>query len=630
MAWSCSQCPAATLVQRPYLQNEREGRVSILWSARENLPGVVQYSSDQTYSQSATARVREFPPSVTGLSYTFYQYRADLTDLAPGAEYSYRVVVGGENLTPDAKYRFRNASPGPFSFLVLGDSGQGTPDQLAVAVRMAAEQPNLVLHVGDVAQIDGAFDEYASYYFEYYWSLMRQVPFFAVPGNHDYYPANATPYLSFQAPPVENVPTPDAGRYYSFDRGDVHFVAIDSNLLADATASRRMLAWLENDLATTRATWRIPFFHHLPYPIEHHVGDPLCIAAQQQLVPIFERYGVQLVFSGHEHTYQRSKPMRRGTPVTSGTGIVYMVSGGGGGGLHPVVPKDFLVKAESVHHYLRVEADASKITIHAIGADGKEFDSFSLAQPRLAAGTPVVNAASSVPAVAPGGLISIFGAGLASGTGQAPGPSLPLTLSGTSVTVNGEDAPLLYAISGQVNAQIPFSVRGPATLRLTTATGFVETADHGFGYCPRYFSVRSMARNRCAGYQWIAGSAWRSAGHISDRFGPGERWRRHRAGSAVFTFDACAGPGRSRDRRSFVDAFLRRSDPGARRRLSGECNGAGGSAATGVPAPHLRKRKSEQYVQRSGASGAIPAPVEAVATLAAWEPAVRSRLMDAR
>jgi uncharacterized protein (TIGR03437 family) len=469
-------CPAATLIQRPYLQNEREGRVSILWSTRENLPGVVQYSSDQTYSQSATASVREFRPSLTGLSYTFYQYRADLTDLAPGAEYSYRVVVGGENLTPDAKYRFRTASPGPFSFLVLGDSGQGTPDQLAVAVRMAAEQPNLVLHVGDVAQIDGAFDEYASYYFEYYWSLMRQVPFFAVPGNHDYYPANATPYLSFQAPPLDNVPAPDAGRYYSFDRGDVHFVAIDSNLLADATASRRMLAWLENDLATTRATWRIPFFHHLPYPIEHHVGDPLCIAAQQQLVPIFERYGVQLVFSGHEHNYQRSKPMRRGTPVTSGTGIVYMVSGGGGGGLHPVVAKDFLVKAESVHHYLRVEADASKITIHAIGADGKEFDSFSLVQPRLAAGTPVVNAASSVPAVAAGGLISIFGAGLAAGTGQAPGPSLPLTLSGTSVTVNGEDAPLLYAISGQVNAQIPFSVRGPATLRLTTATGFAETA----------------------------------------------------------------------------------------------------------------------------------------------------------
>ena len=467
---------AATLVQRPYLQNERQDRVSILWSTRENLPGVVQYSADQSFSQSAAALVREFLPSLTGLSYTFYQYRADLTGLTPGAEYSYRVVVGGQNLTPDAKYRFRTASPGPFSFLVFGDSGQGTAGQTAVAIRMAPEQPDLVLHVGDVAQINGVFDEYASYYFEYYWTLMLQVPFYSVPGNHDYYTANAIPYLSYQAQPVDNVPAPDVGRYYSFDRGDVHFVAIDSNLLADDTASRRMLAWLENDLATTRATWRIPFFHHLPYPIEHHVGDPICLAAQQQLVPIFERHGVQLVFSGHEHTYQRTKPLRGGTPVTSGMGTVYVVSGGGGGNLHPVVPMDFLARAESVYHYLRVEADALKITIHAIGADGQEFDTYSLVRPSLAAGTPVVNAASAVPPVAPGELFSIYGAGLAPTTSQAPGPGFPLALSGTTVTVNDEYAPLFYASSGQVNAQMPFDVLGPATLRLTTATGFVETA----------------------------------------------------------------------------------------------------------------------------------------------------------
>jgi uncharacterized protein (TIGR03437 family) len=466
---------AATLVQHPYLQNEREDRVSILWSARENLPGLVQFSTDQSFSQFALARVREFQPSVTGLSYTFYQYRAELTGLAPGTDYSYRVMVGGQNLTPEVQYRFRTASPGPFSFLVFGDSGQGSPGQQAVAIRLAAEQPNLVLHVGDVAQIEGLFDEYASYYFEFYWTLMRQVPFFTVPGNHDYITAYANPYLSFQAPPVDSVPAPDEGRYYSFDRGDVHFIAIDSNLLSYEGASRRMLAWLENDLATTRATWRIPFFHHLPYPIDHHLGDPVCAAAQQQLVPLFERYGVQLVFSGHEHTYQRTKPMRGGIPVTSGPGTVYMVSGGGGGTLHDVVSTDFLANAQSVHHYLRVEADASRITMHAIGTDGKEFDTYSLIRPVLAAGTPVVDAAVAAPALAPGGLISIFGTGLAAETSQSPGP-FPLSLSGTTVTVNGEPLPLLYVSSGQVNAQMPFDVRGAAVLRLTTSTGFIETA----------------------------------------------------------------------------------------------------------------------------------------------------------
>jgi uncharacterized protein (TIGR03437 family) len=196
---------------------------------------------------------------------------------------------------------------------------------------------------------------------------------------------------------------------------------------------------------------------------------------RRQLLPIFEKYGVQLVFSGHEHTYQRTKPMRGGVPVTSGPGIVYMVSGGAGGTLHPVVPMDYLARAEAVHHYLRVEADASSITIHAIGTDGKEFDRYALVRPTLASGTPVVNAASSVPGVAPGGLISIYGTGLATGTEQASGSSFPLALSGSMVTVNDLPAPLLFASSGQINAQLPIGIRGPATLRVTTANGSAET-----------------------------------------------------------------------------------------------------------------------------------------------------------
>ncbi len=466
---------AATLVQRPYLQNQHDDRVTIMWSMRDNLPGVVQYSADQVSWQTAAPRTsRAFPPSVTGLSYTFYQYQVELTGLTPGTDYTYRVMVDGQDQMQDPKYRFHTAAPGAFSFLVLGDSGTGYPGQVAVALRLVTEQPDLVLHVGDVGQYVGVFEEYADYYFEYYWSLMRQVPFFSAPGNHDYLTANAVPYLSYQAPPADTVPVPDVGRYYSFTRGDVHFVALDSNLLTDAVATRRMLAWLENDLSTTQAVWRVAFFHHLPYPIEHHVGDPNCVAAQSLLVPIFDRYNVQLVFNGHEHTYQRTKPMRGNTPVSSGMGTVYMVSGGGGGTLHPVVPMNFLAHAESVYHYLRVEADASQITIHAIGTDGKEFDRVSLVRPLLSASTPVLNAASGAPVVAPGGLMSIFGTGLANGTSQSSG-SLPLALLGTTVTVNDKPVPLLYASSGQINAQMPYDVRGTAVLRVTTASGFAET-----------------------------------------------------------------------------------------------------------------------------------------------------------
>ncbi|MCX6632188.1 MAG: metallophosphoesterase, partial [Candidatus Solibacter sp.] len=112
-------------------------------------------------------------------------------------------------------------------------------------------------------------------------------------------------------------------------------------------AGDRMLEWLENDLANTRAQWRVAFFHQTPYPTEHHVDDPIDIAARNLFVPILERYGVQVVFAGHEHNYQRTKTLRGGTPVPAGgVGTVYLTSGGGGGGLHPIplAFPDFLEK----------------------------------------------------------------------------------------------------------------------------------------------------------------------------------------------------------------------------------------------------------------------------------------------
>jgi len=466
---------AATLLQRPYLQNLQEDRVSILWTAREKLPALLQYSTDQSFSNSVTASVRLLPPLVTAPD-TVYLYQADLTGLTPGFAYSYRVLLDGQNLTPDAGYSFRAAGPGAFSFLVLGDSGTGTADQLAVALRMATEQPDMVLHVGDVGQYVGAYQEYTSYYFEFYWTLMRRVPFFSAPGNHDYMTADAQPYLSIQAQPTSGVPSQDSQRYYSFDRGDVHFIALDSNLLDVPAAADRMLTWLAGDLASTRAAWKVAFFHHLPYPIEHHVGDPICDAARERFVPLFDHYGVQLVINGHEHTYQRTKPMRAGVPVDSGLATIYVVSGGGGGTLHPVVPKDFLAHAESVYHYLRVEADASHITIHAIGTDGKEFDRYTLTRPVLRSDSPVVSVATGAPHAAPGELVSLYGTGLGTASLTGSGPAYPLALSGSSITVGGKPAPILFVSDTQINTQLPYGLAGSVTLQVGTAAGTAESS----------------------------------------------------------------------------------------------------------------------------------------------------------
>jgi uncharacterized protein (TIGR03437 family) len=479
---------AATLVHRPYLQNMSRDRVTVVWSTRENVTGIVQFSTDTSYSRSVTARVRSFPTSQTGMAIPFFQYQADLTALSPATTYNYRVMADGQNLTPEPERRFRTPAPGAFTFLAFGDSGLGTQEQRTISDLMAAEHPDFVIHVGDIAYESGTFEQFTANYFEYYWTLMRRVPFFPVPGNHEYYSLGAAPYMALNPASTDTIPPSGRGRYYSFDWGDVHFAALDSNVLDLTVSPGDMMDWLEADLQASAARWKIAYFHHLPYPISHHLDDPVCAAVRTLFVPVLERNGVQLVLDGHEHTYERTLPMRGDVAVTSGRAITYVTTGGGGGIPHPVAPAPFLATAAAVFHYLRVEADASQITIHAIGQDGKEFDHLVLTLPSIGSGG-VVNAASFGNVVSAGSLISIFGQGLSNETGQASRFPLPLGMEGASVTLNGNPIPLTFASPGQINAQLPFDVQGPAVMRVTTPTGTADSAITITAVAPGIFST---------------------------------------------------------------------------------------------------------------------------------------------
>jgi len=466
-------CPAATLLRSPYLQSVGADRATILWVTREPVEAVVEYSSDGKLWQRAPATARSF--TTKGSGETRYQHQADLRGLQPGTLYHYRVVAGDALLRDGL--RFRTASSGPFSFLVLGDSGTGSPAQAQVARRMLAEESaSLVLHVGDLCQDDGSLDRLEAHYFNVYAPLMSRVPFFPALGNHDYGTDLAAPYLFVHVLPAPGVPESDRGRYYSFDWGDAHFISLDSNLLIHPAITARMLDWLESDLARTRAFWKIAFFHHPPYPSGHHLNDPISARVREQILPVLERHGVQVVFSGHEHSYQRSKPLRHGAVVEPGRGTVYFITGGGGADLHALGVRPELAVAEQVHHYLRVDVEGWRMSIAAIAADGRVVDRVAITPaPELAPGG-VVNAGSFTPRLAPGSLISIFGHHLAMTDRPAPGFPLPTELDGLSVTLNGHPAPLLFVSPTQINAQAPYGMDGAGVLRVRTPNGSAEAA----------------------------------------------------------------------------------------------------------------------------------------------------------
>jgi uncharacterized protein (TIGR03437 family) len=165
-----------------------------------------------------------------------------------------------------------------------------------------------------------------------------------------------------------------------------------------------------------------------------------------------------------------------------------MVSGGGGGVLHNVSPQTFLDQEFAVWHYLRVNVDGQTLTIHAIGTDGQEFDHLVLTQPPpLVQSNSVVNGASFTSSLAAGELVSIFGQRLASGISQASGFPLPISLDGSTVTLNGTPMALTFASPGQINAALPLDALGPATVRVTTPAGFAETAINIADVAPAIF-----------------------------------------------------------------------------------------------------------------------------------------------
>jgi hypothetical protein len=465
-----------SIVRPPFLQSMRTDGVTVMWATIEPGTGYVRYSSNGTRSVIARARRRTYFPSETGMPFPYEQYQADLVGLKSGRDYVYSAMVNGQPIGDIQSCHFHTAGPGPFDFLVFGDSGQATPEQLAIASCIAAEHPSFILHAGDIAYMDGTFAQYHANYFRYYGALMSCVPFFTTPGNHDYMTNDAAPYLALHSVPQRTVPVNDRGRYYSFDWGNAHIVSLDSNASLEQAVegSGRMLAWLENDLRLTRAFWRIVFFHHPPYATGLNQGDIHCSWAREKIVPILEKYGVQVVFSGHEHAYHRSHLVRDNTLATDGDGTLYITSGGGGAGLYPVYAHPLLAVSKSSHHYIRAEIRGDRLTLRAMGIDGNEIDNVTLMPP------PAIDTTDLIPILwrdmllLRGARLQIKGRGLASE--ERYGSKGPLQLAGTVVSLNNRPIPLLYLSPNQIQAFIPFRVVGSATVRVNTPNGSSETS----------------------------------------------------------------------------------------------------------------------------------------------------------
>ncbi|MGF1481477.1 MAG: metallophosphoesterase [Cyanophyceae cyanobacterium] len=399
--------PKTHIIRGPYLQVGTDSSIIIRWATQAPVRGSVRYGTD--YRQLTVTSTETVPTC---------NHFVPLSGLQSNRRYYYSIGAATEVAAGDPEQYFVTApipqsSPmRPLRVLVLGDAGRG--NDIAAQVRDGYRQftgdrhTDLWLMLGDNAYDTGTLAEYQRGVFEMYPQLLRTSVLWTAIGNHDAGSASSEeqsgPYYELFSLPTQGeaggVPSGTAA-YYSFDYGNVHFICLDS-YGSDRSTPGAMLTWLAQDLAATTQDWQIAFWHHPPYTKGSHDSDweVELIEMREQVLPILEAANVDLVLSGHSHSYERSYLLKGhyGLSVSftesmkqdggsgrqdesgaydSGSGTVYIVAGTSALA-DPVFPHPAMYASLSVPGSLVLDVQGKHLDVTFVDASGEVGDYFTL------------------------------------------------------------------------------------------------------------------------------------------------------------------------------------------------------------------------------------------------------------
>ncbi len=263
--------------------------------------------------------------------------------------------------------------PDSVRFAAIGDMGDGGKEQYAVAGQMVAYRGkfpfDFVLMLGDnLIGSKDPIDYQNKFELPYKPLLDAGVKFYAVFGNHDI--SNERFYKLFNM---------NGQQYYSYTKGNIRFFALDSNYMTP-----QQLAWLENQLQNSGTDWKICYFHHPLYSSGSFHGSS--VELRTLLEPLFIKYGVQVVFAGHEHIYERVKPQK---------GIVYFTEGASGELRKGNLTKTDMTAAgfDQDRSFMLVEISGDELYFQTIARVGVTVDSGVIQRVTTTAGAAALPAA---------------------------------------------------------------------------------------------------------------------------------------------------------------------------------------------------------------------------------------------
>ena len=240
--------------------------------------------------------------------------------------------------------------------VIFGDSQLNEDVQRKVVQAILVFKPSIVFRVGDNVG-DGNDPVQWKLFNDINEPLLKTAEYFPALGNHE-----KESQLYF-----DNFPLLNHKRWYSVEREGIHFIVLDSN--SDLSSGSSQYSWLISDLKNIKRDikFKIAVFHHPIFDVSLHEADEKNL--KTVLLPLFKKYGVCAVFSGHDHNYQRFEY----------EGIYFIVTGGGGADLREQFRESpYLQKFEKAYHFCLLSPGADFLRVRIIGIDSNTIDDFTI------------------------------------------------------------------------------------------------------------------------------------------------------------------------------------------------------------------------------------------------------------
>ncbi|MDP0491862.1 MAG: LamG-like jellyroll fold domain-containing protein [Verrucomicrobiota bacterium JB023] len=355
------------MIVKPYLQWVRQNEATIMWETAHPCKGILHWG----YGSDCDQRIVEEEARTI--------HEITLTGLEPEMLYYYYTETPTESspiLTDVSTFQTATKPGSPIAFTVFCDT-QSNPHIVNQLAEAAWEyRPNFLIIGGDLVTTGKNKSHWTEHFFPNMDPIISRVPFYPVLGNHE---QNAEYYYDYM-----HLPEPEY--FYTFVQGDIQFFMIDSN--KSLAPDSEQYQWLDEQLAASDSTWKIAVHHHPPHSSDDDYGNdwkrPIKEATNgdrnaRQLTTLYDKHGVDIVWTGHIHSYERTWLLREGQPVEK-DGTLYLITGGAGGGLERFGPYRpiFQRQIRTGHHFSYVTCFGGELDVKAYDLEGKLFDHFTL------------------------------------------------------------------------------------------------------------------------------------------------------------------------------------------------------------------------------------------------------------